>query len=158
MIREPKKRRIFTEVVNAPFLYQQGGKGEEFRAGLKFAVERVWLELHESGTFRAWSSAPVNGGPRRGARGCRPPLPNELWCADFKCEFKLGNERYCYPLTVTDQASRFLLMCEALESTREDPAVTAFERVFAERGLPLSGFRSRLPQTAKLACRAHLAL
>lgn len=64
--------------------------------------------------------------------------PNDLWCADFKCEFKLGNGRYCYPLTVTDQASRFLLMCEAMESTREEPAMTAFERRFSERGLPLS--------------------
>jgi transposase InsO family protein len=32
---------------------------------------------------------------------------NELWCADFKGEFKLGNGHYCYPLTVTDHASRF---------------------------------------------------
>ena len=65
-------------------------------------------------------------------------IPNDLWCADFKGEFKLGNGRYCYPLTVTDQASRFLLMCEALESTREEPAIAAFERLFTERGLPLS--------------------
>lgn len=64
--------------------------------------------------------------------------PNDLWCADFKGEFKLGNGRYCYPLTVTDQASRFLLMCEAMESTREEGAMTAFERLFSERGLPLS--------------------
>ena len=62
--------------------------------------------------------------------------PNDLWCADFKGEFKLGNGHYCYPLTVTDQASRFLLMCEALESTREDLAFTAFDRLFKERGLP----------------------
>src|ERR1700681_4038592 len=62
--------------------------------------------------------------------------PNELWCADFKGEFKLGNGQYCYPLTVTDHASRFLLLCEALESTREDLAFTAFERLFQERGLP----------------------
>ena len=62
--------------------------------------------------------------------------PNELWCADYKGEFKLGNGRYCYPLTVTDQASRFLLLCEALESTSEDLAVTAFERLFHDRGLP----------------------
>jgi hypothetical protein len=61
---------------------------------------------------------------------------NDLWCADFKGEFKLGNGRYCYPLTVTDHASRFLLLCEALESTREDLAVTAFEQLFQERGLP----------------------
>jgi transposase InsO family protein len=64
--------------------------------------------------------------------------PNDLWCADFKGEFKLGNGRYCYPLTVTDHASRLLLLCEALESTREDTAFTAFQRLFAERGLPTS--------------------
>ena len=68
----------------------------------------------------------------------RALAPNDLWCADFKGEFKLGNGRYCYPLTVTDHASRFLLLCEALESTREDPAITAFERLFRERGLPLA--------------------
>src|ERR1700758_4809497 len=48
----------------------------------------------------------------------------------------LGNKRYCYPLTVTDHASRYLLLCEALESTREELAFTAFERLFRERGLP----------------------
>ena len=64
--------------------------------------------------------------------------PNELWCADFKGEFKLGNGRYCYPLTVTDHASRYLLLCEALESTRESLRITAFERLFRERGLPLA--------------------
>jgi len=79
------------------------------------------------------------GRPRRRAQGT--PLsagaaPNDLWCADFKGEFKLGNGRYCYPLTVTDQASRFLLLCEALDSTREDPAITAFEHLFRERGMP----------------------
>ena len=62
--------------------------------------------------------------------------PNELWCADYKGEFKLGNGQYCYPLTVTDHASRYLLLCEALESVREDLAITAFRRLFRERGLP----------------------
>jgi transposase InsO family protein len=62
--------------------------------------------------------------------------PNALWCADFKGEFRLGNRDYCYPLTVTDQASRFILMCEALQSTREETAFTAFQRLFEERGLP----------------------
>jgi len=62
--------------------------------------------------------------------------PNELWCADFKGEFKLGNGEYCFPLTVTDHASRYLLLCEALDSTREDLATTAFEQLFLERGLP----------------------
>ena len=62
--------------------------------------------------------------------------PNALWCADFKGEFKLGNREYCYPLTVTDQASRFILMCEALQSTKEAGAFEAFVRLFQERGLP----------------------
>jgi transposase InsO family protein len=62
--------------------------------------------------------------------------PNELWCTDYKGEFKLGNQRYCYPLTVTDYASRFLLLCEAMESNQEQFAFTAFERLFKERGLP----------------------
>jgi hypothetical protein len=64
--------------------------------------------------------------------------PNDLWCTDFKGEFNLGDGRYCYPLTVTDQASRYLLTCQALESTREDPVIEAFVQLFKERGLPLA--------------------
>jgi transposase len=41
------------------------------------------------------------------------PQPNALWCADYKGEFLLGNRKYCYPLTITDFASRYLLTCEA---------------------------------------------
>jgi transposase InsO family protein len=79
------------------------------------------------------------GRPRHRAQGT--PLssglaPNDLWCADFKGEFKLGNGQYCYPLTVTDHASRYLLLCEALDSVREDTAITAFQQLFVERGLP----------------------
>jgi transposase InsO family protein len=62
--------------------------------------------------------------------------PNDLWCTDYKGEFQLGNKRYCYPLTVTDYASRYLLLCEAMESNQEQPAFLAFERLFRERGLP----------------------
>jgi transposase len=38
--------------------------------------------------------------------------PNALWCTDFKGEFMLGDKRYCYPLTVSDYASRYLLLCK----------------------------------------------
>ena len=62
--------------------------------------------------------------------------PNDLWCTDYKGEFKMGNKKYCYPLTVTDHASRYLLTCEGLESTRETLAFTVFENLFKERGLP----------------------
>jgi transposase InsO family protein len=64
--------------------------------------------------------------------------PNTLWCADFKGEFKLGNGRYCYPLTVSDHASRYLLLCKAFESTRKVPVIEAFQRLFRDRGLPVA--------------------
>jgi putative transposase len=66
----------------------------------------------------------------------RPTDPNALWCADYKGEFMLGNRRYCYPLTITDFASRYLLTCEALSTTQERFAFTAFDRAFKEFGLP----------------------
>jgi transposase InsO family protein len=62
--------------------------------------------------------------------------PNALWCVDYKGEFMLGNKQYCYPLTVTDYASRFLICCEGLENTREAQAITVFEQLFKEYGLP----------------------
>lgn len=62
--------------------------------------------------------------------------PNALWCADFKGEFLLGNRRYCYPLTVTDYSSRYLLACEALSATKAEGTFTIFERVFKDFGLP----------------------
>jgi putative transposase len=66
----------------------------------------------------------------------RPTEPNALWCADYKGEFMLGNRRYCYPLTITDFASRYLLTCEALSTTQEKFAFTVFDRTFKEFGLP----------------------
>lgn len=62
--------------------------------------------------------------------------PNDLWCADYKGEFMLANKRYCYPLTITDFSSRYLLACEALESNKEMYAFHVFERAFKEFGLP----------------------
>lgn len=62
--------------------------------------------------------------------------PNELWCADYKGEFLLGNKQYCYPLTITDFNSRYLIACEGLATTKEEFAFTIFERVFKEYGLP----------------------
>jgi len=66
----------------------------------------------------------------------RPLRPNDLWCADYKGEFMLADKRYCYPLTISDFASRYLISCEALSTTQEVYAFTVFERVFNEFGLP----------------------
>jgi putative transposase len=66
----------------------------------------------------------------------QPLQPNDLWCADYKGEFMLADRRYCYPLTVTDFATRYLITCEALSTTAEASAFTVFERVFKDFGLP----------------------
>jgi putative transposase len=66
----------------------------------------------------------------------RPLQPNELWCADYKGEFMLADRRYCYPLTITDFASRYLIACEALHTTKEIYAFAVFESAFKEFGLP----------------------
>ena len=62
--------------------------------------------------------------------------PNELWCADYKGEFMLADRRYCYPLTITDYASRYLITCDALSTTKEAYAFSVFERAFKDFGLP----------------------
>ena len=72
----------------------------------------------------------------RGTELSRPTTPNALWCADYKGEFMLGNRHYCYPLTITDFASRYLLACEALGTTQARFAFPIFERAFKDFGLP----------------------
>lgn len=72
----------------------------------------------------------------KGTALSRPGQPNDLWCADFKGEFMLTDRRYCFPLTITDFATRYLIRCEALGSTKESPAFTVFERAFHDFGLP----------------------
>ena len=82
--------------------------------------------------------------PRRARRKPAPgggaPLsatqPNAVWCADFKGEFRTRDGQWCYPLTVTDAYSRYLLACHALPSTQQGGAVGVFARLFAVYGLP----------------------
>ena len=62
--------------------------------------------------------------------------PNDVWSADFKGQFKTGDGIYCYPLTVTDGFSRYLLGCQALHSTSVAEAKPVFIRLFKEYGLP----------------------
>jgi putative transposase len=62
--------------------------------------------------------------------------PNGLWSADYKGQFRTGDGRWCYPLTVMDHASRYLLGCEGLLGTRLKETRGIFERLFREYGLP----------------------
>jgi len=70
----------------------------------------------------------------------RPDLqadgPNELWTADFKGQFRTGDRQVCYPLTIADRFSRYLLACRGLVTTSYEAARRTFERAFETYGLP----------------------
>ena len=72
--------------------------------------------------------------------GLKPRGPitavNEVWTTDFKGEFRTGNGAYCYPLTLRDGFSRFVLRCDALRGPTYDATRRQFERAFGEYGLP----------------------
>jgi putative transposase len=82
--------------------------------------------------------------PRRRRRRAPPrthPLAhataaNVVWCADFKGDFRLGDGIRCYPLTISDAHSRFLLRCQALPRTATDRVQPLFAATFREYGLP----------------------
>jgi putative transposase len=62
--------------------------------------------------------------------------PNRTWCADFKGQFQLGDRSWCFPLTISDGFSRYLLCCKGLPDTKGNPVQRAFEHCFRENGLP----------------------
>lgn len=77
---------------------------------------------------------------RKGHPG--PPLtamsePNAVWTADFKGHFKTGDGVYCYPLTVVDGFSRYLLACQGMLHPTRDNVKAVFTRLFNEFGLPV---------------------
>jgi putative transposase len=89
------------------------------------------LDRHGLVTRKKRRRYKAEGTPLAGARE-----PNGLWCADYKGEFMLGNHQYCYPLTISDYRSRYLIACEGVKSTKSDFAFTIFERAFKDFGLP----------------------
>jgi len=64
--------------------------------------------------------------------------PNELWCIDYKGQFRLGDRSLCYPLTITDQFSRYILSCEGMSAISDEGAREVCEDVFRRNGLPLA--------------------
>jgi len=62
--------------------------------------------------------------------------PNDIWCIDYKGQFKMKDNTYCYPLTISDHNTRFLIACEALHSTSQNEAVEVFKTSFNNFGLP----------------------
>ncbi len=66
-----------------------------------------------------------------------PQKCNEVWSADFKGKFKLGNKRYCHPLTIADSYSRYVFSAKGLYGEKFKPTKLEFRRVFREFGMPL---------------------
>lgn len=62
--------------------------------------------------------------------------PNSIWSADFKGHFKTRDGIYCYPLTVQDGFSRYLLACQGLPGTTYAGTRRVFTHLFREFGLP----------------------
>lgn len=62
--------------------------------------------------------------------------PNDVWCIDFKGDFRLGDRSRCYPLTVTDNCTRYLIMCHALQSTHREGVQNGLLRAFRRFGRP----------------------
>jgi putative transposase len=103
----------------------------------------LWVLPHESTVCDMLKRRGfVQSKPRRRAVGHpgRPSLvvsaPGDCWSVDFKGHFRMGNNRYCYPLTVTDNYSRYLLACQAMSGTLWHPCKAVFTRLFQEWGLP----------------------
>lgn len=71
-----------------------------------------------------------------GASSLQTEAPNQVWTTDFKGQFKTGDGIYCFPLTVADAHSRFVLGVEALPSVKQEGAFPVFERLFQRWGLP----------------------
>ncbi|OQA57657.1 MAG: Integrase core domain protein [Candidatus Atribacteria bacterium ADurb.Bin276] len=84
----------------------------------------------------------VRSHPRRLKRSVSPHQlrishePNEIWCVDFKGQFQTRDQKDCYPLTITDHYSRYLLACEALSSPSIQESLPVFKECFSKYGLP----------------------
>lgn len=97
------------------------------RSTVNAILERHGL-LHKQRRRRAWTHP--------GAAPLRTDRPNQVWPVDFKGQFKTGDGRYCYPLTVTDHFSRQLLLCHGLPSVRGADVRPPFRQLFRQVGLP----------------------
>jgi len=113
----------------------------------------AWLQAHDEGPER-WPAASTVGDilrrnglvERRRIRAkiidrspgalVQPNAPNDLWCTDFKGQFRMQDGRYCYPVTLTDAVSRYLLTCRGVHSPSTEQVKPWFERAFRKYGLP----------------------
>lgn len=65
-----------------------------------------------------------------------PLKSNEIWSADFKGKFRMGNKKYCYPLTIADSWSRYVFTAKGLHSANTTSSKPVFIDIFRKYGLP----------------------
>jgi transposase InsO family protein len=99
------------------------------------AASTIGALLKREGLIRAKRRRPGSHARFESGRAAAS-APNVVWTADFKGQFRLGSGSYCYPLTILDLHSHFLLRCTALTTTAVGPARDQFVRAFREYGLP----------------------
>ena len=131
----------------------ESGLLRERKAHPTWGPKKLLWKLHQQGikeplpsTSTAWAILKRHGlvetrrRRRRQEASSAPGLkvagPNDVWCADFKGQFKTRDGEYCFPLTVSDGYSRYLVSCRALQDTSTKGAQPVFERAFREYGLP----------------------
>jgi putative transposase len=117
----------------------------------RWGARKIWKELQDrfgraphADTIHAVlrrAGLVHSGKPRRQRGHPGPPIskmeePNEVWCADFKGHFKTRDGRVCYPLTVTDGYSRYLLECRGLNRPSGAACEPWFRSLFRTYGLP----------------------
>lgn len=118
----------------------------------RWGAEKLLVMLREERPQESWPADSTGSlilkraglvAPRRRLRRIEPvhPIfdpqgPNEVWSADFKGKFKLGNGAYCHPLTIADSFSRYVFAAKGMYHPDHEGSRPVFEAVFREYGLP----------------------
>ena len=133
--------RVAREIVAAKLSHERWGPKKVL----------AWLDAHHHG--ERWPAPSTIGDilKREGLVRCRkrkrrtPPYtqpfqevtrPNAVWSADFKGQFRTGDGKLCYPLTISDNYGRYLLLCGGLSHPTYEQAKPCFEEAFKQYGLP----------------------
>jgi putative transposase len=102
------------------------------RAWPAASTASTWLK--HAGLIPRRRRRPVPGGERRPL--AEMTTPNAVWTIDFKGQFRTRDGEWCYPLTIMDGCTRYLLACQALPHPCTDATWRVLEHTFREYGLP----------------------
>lgn len=99
------------------------------------AASTIGAILKREGAIPAAPKRRLGAIPRSTAL-TEPAAVNEVWGIDYKGQFRTGDRKYCYPLTLTDRYSRFVLGCVGRRTVAEEYARPAMQKLFEAYGLP----------------------